>query len=80
MVYRNGMLGLRARKDATLIVFAGNLAVIVVAKHPEVGEFYGNETIHDIKSWLQMVKLYLADETTEAVLITNSKKSNTVKI
>lgn len=41
MFYRNGMLGLRARKDATLIAFADNLAVIVVAKDPEVGEFYG---------------------------------------
>lgn len=39
-----------------------------------------NDTIHAIKIWLQMVKLGLPDEKMEAVLITNRKKTNTVKI
>ncbi|CAD7093684.1 unnamed protein product [Hermetia illucens] len=76
----DGVLGLRVPEETTLIGFADDLAVVAIAKHPENVELYANEAIHTIKSWLRMAKLDLADEKTEAVLITNRRKNNTVTI
>ena len=76
----DGVLGLRVPEETTLIGFADDLAVVAIAKHPEDVELYANEAIHTIKSWLRMAKLDLADEKTEAVLITNRRKNNTVTI
>lgn len=49
----------------TLIGFAADPLVVVIAKHPEDIEFYGCEFIRIIKAWLWMVKLNLVDEKTE---------------
>lgn len=51
------ILDLHVPEEATLIVVAGNLAVVVVAKRSKDVELYGSETIHAIKSWLRMLKL-----------------------
>lgn len=67
-------------KETTLIGFADDLAVAVIAKPSKDVELYGNETIHVIKAWLQIVKPDQADEKMEEVPITNCWKKNNVKI
>ena len=79
-VMYNGVLVLPVPKEATIIGFADDLAVVVVAKQPEDVEMYANETISAIKAWLEMVQLDLAEQKTEAVLITNRRKRNTINI
>lgn len=51
-----------------MIFFAGALVVVVVAQHPEHVKLSESETIHAIKAWLQMVKLDLANDKTEAIV------------
>lgn len=62
-----------------LIIFVGDL-VVVAAKHHEDVELYGTQTIHTIDALLQMIKLELADEKMEALLISHRKKNSIVKI
>lgn len=38
------------------------------------------ETVRPVKFWLKRARLTLADEKTEAVLVTYSSKRNTVKV
>lgn len=75
----NRVLGCRVRKEATLISFIDDLAVVVVAKQLQNVELYGRETIHATKAWLQMLKQDRVEYKTEAVLITNRRKDNAVK-
>lgn len=42
--------GLRGPEGAALIGLANDLAVIIVATHPEDVELYENETMHAIKA------------------------------
>lgn len=58
-------------EEAMLIRFAVDLVVFVVAKQSEDAKLYGNEIIHTIKTRLPIVRVDLADEKGEAVLITN---------
>lgn len=46
----------------------------VVAKSHENVEVHANETFGKIKAWLDMIKLDLVDQKTEAVFITNCRK------
>lgn len=48
----NGVIGLCVLGEATLVEFADDLAVVVIVKYSEDAE---------IKAWLRMVKLDLAD-------------------
>lgn len=61
-----------------MIGFADDLAILVVAKHPESLELYGGETVNPIKVKLLTVKLDWTDE--HAVLNTSGRTNSTVKI
>lgn len=63
------------------VIYNGDLAPLIGFKDdPKEVEEYANETISSTKAWLEMVPLDLVEQNTEAILITNSRKRNTISI
>lgn len=71
------MFVLSLPEEATIVSFAGDLAVVVTAKHPEDAKVYATETVKAIKSWLETTGLTLRKKK-EAVSITNRRKKSIV--
>lgn len=67
----NGVLLLPIAEETTLSGFADDLAIVIIAKVPEDMEVYATEAGMAIRSWLEGAELSLAEEKTEAILVTN---------
>ena len=63
-----------------MVGYADDIALVVVAKHLEDAELYSCEAISAVKGWLESSGLTLAEEKTEAVLITKRRKRNFARI
>ncbi|OXU31965.1 hypothetical protein TSAR_013077 [Trichomalopsis sarcophagae] len=61
-------------KGATVVGFAENIAVVVVANHKEKVKDIAEESIHIIREWLSEAGLELASHKTKAILISSRKK------
>ncbi|CAD7081162.1 unnamed protein product [Hermetia illucens] len=72
----NDVLNLPLPEEATVVGYADDIALVVVAKHLEDAELYSSEAISAVKCWLESSGLTLAEEKTEAVLITKRRKRN----
>ncbi|KAH8338650.1 hypothetical protein KR059_009036, partial [Drosophila kikkawai] len=66
--------GFRKGSDTTIVGFADDVAVVVVAKERTAAEIKANAAIKAIESWLSSAGLELAAHKTEAVLISSRKK------
>ncbi|KAH8351804.1 hypothetical protein KR059_002464, partial [Drosophila kikkawai] len=64
----------------TIVGFADDIAVVVVAKERTAAEEKANAAIKTIESWLSSAGLELAAHKTEAVLISNRKRVETAEI
>lgn len=56
-VMYNGMLLFPVADEATLVSFADDLAIVIVAKFPEEVEVYATESAMAVKSWLEKTGL-----------------------
>lgn len=79
-VLYNDVLNTTIPSEATIIGFADDIAVVVVAKHLDEVEMYARESIKQIKEWLDRAGLELAEHKTEAVLISSRKKLEVAKV
>lgn len=69
----DGILHLKLPKATEIIGFADDIAVVVTAKHLTEICDKTNRTIEVVQSWLQRNGLKLAEQKTEAVLISSRK-------
>ncbi|CAD7080109.1 unnamed protein product [Hermetia illucens] len=63
-------------EEATVVGYADDIALVVVAKHLEDAELYSSEAISAVKCWLESSGLTLAEGKTGAVFITKRRKRN----
>ena len=70
----DGVLKVPVSGRTKIVGFADDIAVLTVAKTIEEIESATNEAIHRIRQWLLNAGLELADQKTEAILITGRKK------
>ena len=73
-VLYDGLLRQPLPEGASMVAFADDVALIVVAKSIEEIQHLGDEAIEVVASWLTDHGLSLAAEKTEAVLISRTKK------
>jgi hypothetical protein len=76
----NDVLKLRIPDQAKIIGYADYIAIVVVAKYIEEIEVVSNEAISRVREWLETVGLELAAHKTEAVLVSNRKKKESVTV
>ncbi|XP_037898339.1 uncharacterized protein LOC119643060, partial [Glossina fuscipes] len=74
------ILRLPLPEGASIVGFADDIAITIVAKTLEGITATANKTTDMIKRWLRSVDLELAEEKTEAVLISSRKKIEKVTI
>lgn len=74
IIMYDGVLRLRLPKGVKIIGFADDIAIVVVAKDTEQVRVAANEAIAQVRQWLTSAGLALAEQKTEAVLITSRKK------
>jgi len=63
-----------------IVGFADDVALLVVDKHPGKAEEMCNRNIRAIEHWLSSMRLELAPEKTEAVLVSSRKAVETVTV
>lgn len=56
-------------EEGTLLNFAVDLAVVILAKYREDMEAHVSEIFHTINSWLRIVKLSIADENASLTIV-----------
>ena len=76
----DGLLHLELPANTTLVAFADDVAVVLVAKHLEEREAAFSITIRRIRQWMQSADLSLAEHKTEALLVSSRKKMETITI
>lgn len=76
----NDVLTLEFSPESTIVGFADDIALVVMARHLKEVELYANEAVNKISSWLDAAGLQLAEHKTEAVLICNRRRHQTVVI
>lgn len=76
----DGLFKLKVPKEAKIVGFADDVAVIVQAGNIEEVQIYANETIRTIKMWLESLELQLAEQKTEAVLISSKRSKEVLKL
>lgn len=74
------VLRLSLPREAKIVGFADDIAVVTVAKHIADVENITNIAVAQIKRWLELVGLRLAEHKTETVLITSRKKIEYMRI
>ena len=79
-VMSDGILRLRNSKCTTIIGYAGDIAIVVVAKKLHEMEATCASMILSVRTWLQKAGLELAEHKTEAVLISSRKKVESINI
>lgn len=70
----DGVLRVNLPKRATIIGFADDIALVMVAKSLDEARTISESGIQIVKAWLNSMGLTLADHKTEAVLISSRKK------
>lgn len=58
----NEVLVLPIAKEATIVGFTENLAVVVATMHPEDVDVYAAEAVRAVKTWRENAELVLVDE------------------
>lgn len=76
----NDILNVKVPNGATIIGFADDIAIVIVAKSTQEIEVVANEAVSAVGAWLQSVGLQLAEHKTEAVLISSRKKVEAVTV
>ncbi|KAH8306055.1 hypothetical protein KR059_003820, partial [Drosophila kikkawai] len=76
----NGVLNLPLSSNTTIVGFADDVALVVVAKELADAETAANSAIRAVESWLAVAGLELASHKTEAVLISSRKRVETAEI
>ncbi|XP_015120763.1 uncharacterized protein LOC107043693 [Diachasma alloeum] len=76
----DGLLKLNMPWRTKLVAFADDVAVVIVRKHLEDIERVFSTTFETIRCWMDSVGLNLAEQKTEAVLITSRKKIETITL
>nr|XP_041632162.1 uncharacterized protein LOC121502542 [Drosophila kikkawai] len=71
----NGVLNLPLSSNTTIVGFADDVALVVVAKELADAEMAANSAIRAVESWLAVAGLELASHKTEAVLISSREAS-----
>lgn len=79
-VMYDGLLHLELPANTTLVAFADDVAVVLVAKYLEELEAAFSITIRRIRQWMQSADLSLAEHKTEALLVSSRKKMETITI
>lgn len=79
-IFYDGILHLQMPEGVTLIGYADDLAVVVVAKSESGIEIAANNALLDIGSWLRGHGLQLAPEKTEATLLIGRKRCGPLNI
>lgn len=72
-VMYDGILRLQIPDGATIVGFADDIAIVVVAKEVRQVELTSNAAIHIVQDWLSTAGLVLAEHKTEAVLVSSRK-------
>jgi hypothetical protein len=70
------VLRLKLPEGVTLIGFADDIAVVMVAKHIHQIEAATNAAIMKIRDWLKIANVDLANHKTEAILVTGRKATD----
>jgi hypothetical protein len=76
----DGILRLQLPGDTSIIGFADDVAVVVVAKQVHEVEEKCGAAVSIIKDWLSRAGLQLADQKTEAVLMSSRKIPETIQL
>lgn len=76
----DSVLKIKVSAGVTLVAYADDLAVMVVAKHPLQVEEKANATMNKISQWMCNHSLKLAPEKSEAVLLIGRKKCGPIRI
>lgn len=76
----DGVLRLELPAGVQLVAYADDLAVIALAKNETELELKANHTLEEIKCWMELNKLEVAPDKSEAILITGKKKYGNIKI
>jgi len=79
-VMYDGLLHLELPAGTTLVAFADDVAVVIVAKHLEELESAFSTTIKRIRQWMRTADLSLAEHKTEALLVSGRKRMETITI
>lgn len=74
----DGLLRMAQPEGATVIGFADDIAIVVVAKGEDSLMNVANATLQRISNWLENKELRLAPEKTEAVLLTKKRKMSPI--
>lgn len=70
----NEVLNLPLPEGVLIIGFADDIGIVTVAKHISQIEAATSAAIAQVKTWMELAKLELAEHKTEALLITSRKK------
>ncbi|KAH8338798.1 hypothetical protein KR067_008493, partial [Drosophila pandora] len=76
----DGVLRIPMAEGTSVIGFADDVAVVVVAKTVREVEATANRAIEKVEAWLSTARLQLAPHKTEAVLISSRKKVETATV
>lgn len=76
----DGILRIPVPPNIKIVGFADDVAVVVTGKTIEEITEDANNAIGSIRSWLMTAGLQLADQKTEAVLVTSRKKTETITL
>ena len=76
----DGLLKLELPANTTMVSFADDVAVVLVAKHLKELQAAFSTTIRRIRQWMRSADLSLAEHKTEALLVSSRKKMETIAI
>uniref|UniRef100_W8ADE4 Putative 115 kDa protein in type-1 retrotransposable element R1DM n=1 Tax=Ceratitis capitata TaxID=7213 RepID=W8ADE4_CERCA len=76
----DGIFKVRKPEGVSIVGYADDIAIVVVAKQLSDATRRCNETIASVKAWLLAAKLELADHKTEALLMTSRKKVEAIQV
>lgn len=79
-VMYDAVLRLNLPNRTQIIGFADDIAIVTVAKHIHEVELQMDAAIQKVRQWLQSANLTLAEQKTEAVLITSRKKIEYINV
>ncbi|XP_015120943.1 uncharacterized protein LOC107043811 [Diachasma alloeum] len=79
-VMYDGLLKLALPKEAILVAFADDVALVIVAKRLEEINYIFDIAYDRIRQWMDSMGLMLAEHKTEAVLITSRQKIKTITL
>lgn len=76
----DGIFKISKPEGVSIVGYADDIAIVVVAKHLVDVARMCSETIASVKTWLQTAGLELADHKTEALLLTSRKRVEEIEI